>query len=90
VISSPAPSPAFPLESVVKNKNKKLPPAYVAETKDTRFAGTFEVLVPVPGRNKPHRAASQFETQHAAEGWLHSDEGKETVAEILRDAEKNG
>jgi len=32
---------------------------------------TFEVLVPVPGRNKPHRAASQFPSKHAAEGWLH-------------------
>jgi hypothetical protein len=69
-------------------KNKKLPPAYVAETKDARHAGTFEVLVPVPGRNKPHRAASQFASKHAAEGWLHSEEGKETVAEIVRDAEK--
>lgn len=70
-------------------KDKKLPPAYVEETKDTRFAGTFEVLVPVPGRNKPHRAASQFPTKHAAEGWLHSEEGKDSVAEILRDADKN-
>lgn len=70
-------------------KNKKLSPAYVAETKDTRFAGTFEVLVPLPGRNKPHRAASQFPTQQAAEGWLHSDEGKDSIAEILEDAEKN-
>ena len=70
-------------------KNKKLPPAYVAETKDTRFAGTFEVLVPVPNRNKPHRAAGNFPSQHAAEGWLHSDEGKDMVAEILRDAEKS-
>jgi len=70
-------------------KNKKLPPAYVAETKDTRFAGTFEVLVPVPNRNKPHRAAGNFASQHAAEGWLHSEEGKEMVADILRDAEKN-
>ena len=69
-------------------KNKKLPPAYVAETKDMRHAGTFEVLVPVPGRNKPHRAASQFPSQHAAEGWLHSEEGKETIADILREAEK--
>jgi hypothetical protein len=69
-------------------KNKKLPPAYVAETKDTRHAGTFEVLVPVPGRNKPHRAASQFPSKHAAEGWLHSEEGKETVADIVREAEK--
>ena len=73
----------------MKNKNKKLPPAYVAETKDARFAGTFEVLVPVPGRNKPHRAASQFPTQQAAEGWMHSDEGKDSIAEILEDAEKN-
>jgi len=70
-------------------KNKKLPPAYVAETKDTRFAGTFEVLVPVPNRNKPHRAAGNFPSKHAAEGWLHSEDGKEKVAEILDDAEKN-
>jgi hypothetical protein len=70
-------------------KNKKLPPAYVAETKDARHAGTFEVLVPVPGRNKPHRAASQFPSMHAAEGWLHSEEGKERVAEILKDAARN-
>ena len=73
----------------MKNKNKKLPSAYVAETKDSRFAGTFEVLVPVPGRNKPHRAASQFPTQQAAEGWLHSDEGKDAVTEILEDAAKS-
>ncbi len=70
-------------------KQRGLPSAYTAETKDTRFAGTFEVLVPVPGRNKPQRAAGNFPTQHAAEGWLHSDEGKDMVAEILRDAEKN-
>jgi hypothetical protein len=68
---------------------KKPPPAYVAETKDTRFAGTFEVLVPVPGRNKPHRAAGNFPSQHAAEGWLHSDEGRDMVAEILEAAAKN-
>jgi len=70
-------------------KNKKLPPPYVAETKDTRFAGTFEVLVPVLGRNKPHRAAGNFPSQHAAEGWLHSDEGRDMVAEILEAAAKN-
>ncbi|HWA04658.1 MAG TPA: hypothetical protein VG819_14150 [Rhizomicrobium sp.] len=68
-------------------KNKKLPPPYVAESKDQRVAGTFEVLVPVPGRNKPHRAAANFPSKHAAEGWLHSDEGKEKIAEILEDAE---
>ena len=69
-------------------KNKKLPPAYVAETRDTRFAGTFEVLVPVPNRNKPQRAAGNFASQHAAEGWLHSDEGKEAVAEIMAGVSK--
>jgi hypothetical protein len=69
----------------VKKKNQ-LPPPFVTETKDARFAGTFEVLVPVPNRVKPHRAASNFASAHAAEGWLHSEEGKETVAEILREA----
>ena len=70
-------------------KNKKLPPPYVTETRDQRFAGTFEVLVPVPGRNKPHRAAGNFASQHAAEGWLHSEDGKDKIAEILEDAEKS-
>ena len=64
-------------------KNKKLPPPYVSETKDARFSGTFEVLVPVPDRNKPHRVASQFPTKQAAEGWLHSDEGKDAIAQVL-------
>ena len=59
-----------------------------AETKDARFAGTFEVLVPVPARNKPHRVPLQFPTQQAAEGWMHSPEGKDTIAEILADAQK--
>ena len=68
---------------------KKPQPAYVAETKDTRFAGTFEVLVPVPGRNKPSRAAGNFPSQQAAEGWLHSDEGKDMVTEILDAAAKD-
>ncbi len=71
-------------------KQKTLPTAYAALTKDTRLAGTYEVLVPVPGRVKPHRVPLQFPTQQAAEGWLHSDEGKETVAEILSDAAKQG
>jgi hypothetical protein len=70
-------------------KQRGLPSAYATETKDTRFAGTFEVLVPVPGRNKPHRAAGNFATMQAAEGWLHSDEGKDMIVNILRDAEKN-
>jgi hypothetical protein len=67
----------------MRNKKFKLPPAYVAETKDVRFAGTFEVLVPVPERNKPHKVPLQFSSQNEAEAWLHSAEGKETVADIL-------
>ena len=64
----------------------KLAPPFVAETKDARFAGTFEVLVPLPERNKPARVPRQFPTAAAAEGWLHSADGKDTVAEILEDA----
>ena len=67
----------------MKNKKLKLPPPYAAETKDTRFAGTFEVLVPVEGRNKPHKVPHQFKSLNEAEAWLHSADGKETVAGIL-------
>ncbi len=67
----------------MKNKKPKLPPPYAAETKDARFAGTFEVLVPVPERNKPHKVPLQFQSLNEAQAWLHSAEGKETVAEIL-------
>ena len=67
----------------MKNKKNKLPPAYAAETKDVRLAGTFEVLVPVPDRNKPHKVPLQFGSLNEAEAWLHSAEGKETVAGIL-------
>lgn len=70
-----------------KRKNQLAPP-YAAETKDARFAGTFEVLVPVPARNKPHRVPLQFPTMQAAEGWMHSPEGKDTIAEILEEARK--
>ncbi len=72
----------------MKNKQPKLAPPYAAETKDARLAGTFEVLVPVPERNKPQRVPLQFATLNEAEAWLHSAEGKETVAEILEDARK--
>jgi hypothetical protein len=72
----------------MKKKDRGLPPPYAAETKDVRLAGTFEVLVPVPERNKPHRVPLQFPTQMAAENWIHSPEGKEAVAEILADALK--
>jgi hypothetical protein len=70
-----------------KRKNQLAPP-FAAETKDVRFAGTFEVLVPVPERNKPQRVPLQFATMQAAEGWMHSAEGKDTIAEILADARK--
>lgn len=64
-------------------KKYQKPQAFAAETKDQRFAGTFEVLVPVPDRVKPHRIAGQFPTMQAAEGWLHSDEGQEAIADLL-------
>ena len=64
-------------------KNKFIKPkAYAEPTKDTRFEGTFEVLVPVEGRVKPHRVPQQFSTQKAAEDWIHSPEGVETIGEL--------
>ena len=68
-----------------KRKNRLQPP-YAAETKDVRFAGTFEVLVPIEGRNKPAKVPLQFPTLSAAEGWMHSPEGKDQIAEILEAA----
>jgi hypothetical protein len=67
-------------------KKKGLPPAYAEATKDMRFAGTFEVFVPVPERVKPQRVALQFDSQAAAESWIHSPEGEDKIAEILREA----
>ena len=64
-------------------KKKELPRPYAALTKDTRFAGTYEVLVPVPGRVKPHRIPLQFETLQQAEAWIHSPEGKEAIEALL-------
>ena len=72
----------------MKNKKPKLAPPFAAETKDSRLAGTFEVLVPVPERNKPHRVPLQFPSLAAAEGWMHSAEGKDQIAQILEDAAK--
>jgi hypothetical protein len=71
-----------------KRKNQLAPP-YAIETKDVRFAGTFEVLVPVPERNKPQKVPLQFPTMSAAEGWMHSPEGKDMIADILEEAKKN-
>ena len=71
----------------MKNKKPKLAPPYAAETKDARFAGTFEVLVPVEGRVRPHKVPLQFPPLAAAEGWMHSPEGKEQIAEILEGSE---
>ena len=70
----------------MKNKKPQLPPPYAAETKDVRFAGTFEVLVPVPERNKPQKVPLQFASLKEAEAWMHSAEGKDTIAEILSEA----
>jgi hypothetical protein len=70
----------------MKKKKPSLPPPYTAETKDQRMAGTWEVLVPVEGRNKHQRVPRSFDSQQAAEAWLHSAEGKEAVAEILESA----
>jgi hypothetical protein len=64
------------------------PQAYAVPTKDQRFAGTFEVLVPVPDRVKPHKLAGQFPTKQAAEGWLHSDEGQDAIAELFAKPQK--
>ncbi|MFN0025407.1 MAG: hypothetical protein ACKVS5_16065 [Parvularculaceae bacterium] len=69
-------------------KKKGPPPAYVEATKDQRFAGTFEVLVPAPNRVRPQRVPMQFTSAAAAETWLYSPEGEAAIAEILREAAK--
>jgi hypothetical protein len=65
-------------------KKKGLPPPYAQLTKDARYEGTFEVLVPVPERVRPHRVALQFDSQAAAESWIHSPDGEDAIAEILK------
>jgi hypothetical protein len=70
-------------------KNKKgLPSPYSALTKDARYAGTYEVFVPVPERVKAHRVPLQFESQSQAEAWIHSPEGEDAIALIIKDATK--
>ena len=65
-------------------KNKKLPGPHAALTKDARFEGTYEVFVPVPDRVKAHRVPRQFESLAAAESWIHSPEGEDAIAAILK------
>ena len=64
-------------------KKKELPVPYAALTKDARFAGSYEVFVPTPGRARPHRVPLQFATQENAESWIHSPEGRETIEELI-------
>jgi hypothetical protein len=71
------------MSAMAMKKNKKLPGPFAALTKDARFEGTFEVFVPVEGRSKPHRVPLQFDSQSAAESWIHSPEGEDAIALIL-------
>jgi hypothetical protein len=70
------------LKGPAMSKFKK-PQAFASETKDHRFAGSFEVLLPIPDRVKPLKLASQFKTQHEAETWIHSDEGQTAIEDAL-------
>jgi hypothetical protein len=72
----------------MRKKKHELPQPFAAETKDVRFAGTFEVLIPVEGRNKPLRVPKQFETLQSAEAWLHSPDGKDMIEELVEGEEK--
>ncbi len=67
-------------------KKKGPPPAFAEATKDARFAGTFEVFVPVEGRVRPHRVPQQFASLAAAESWIYGPEGVDKIAEIRREA----
>lgn len=67
----------------MRNKKPVLPPPFAAPTKDMRYEGTYEVLVPAPDRARPHRVPMQFETQAQAETWIHSEEGKELIEGLL-------
>lgn len=65
-------------------KNKYTAPrALVVPTKDTRALGTFEVHVPVPNRVKPYVIPMRFETQQAAESFIHSPDGADMIDEAL-------
>jgi hypothetical protein len=70
----------------MKKRKSGPPPPYAQPTRDTRFEGTFEVMVPVAGRVRPHRVALTFETLGAAESWIHSPDGEDAIAAILKEA----
>jgi antibiotic biosynthesis monooxygenase (ABM) superfamily enzyme len=67
----------------MKKNKRTLPAPFAALTKDARFAGTYEVLVPVEGRVRPHRVPLQFATLETAQAWIHSPEGKDAIQEIV-------
>jgi len=67
----------------MKKNKKTLPAPFAALTKDARFAGTYEVLVPIEGRVRPQRVPLQFESLERAQAWIHSPEGKEAILEIV-------
>lgn len=73
----------------MKKKKYEKPRAIVAPTKDTRAAGTFEVLVPVPNRVKPYAIPLRFPTEHAAESWIHSPEGIDMIDETIAKFSEN-
>jgi len=64
-------------------KKKGPPPPYASETKDQRFAGTFEVLVPIAGRTRPLRAAQNFASLKEAEDWIHSPDGSQAIEDLI-------
>jgi hypothetical protein len=72
----------------MKKKKVELPRPYTAPTKDTRFADTYEVLVPALGRAKPYRVPLQFETREEAETWIHSPDGDEMIKKLLSSSGK--
>ena len=65
-------------------KKYALPAPFAELTKDARFAGTYEVFVPVEGRARPHRVPLQFPTQEKAEDWIHSPEGRDEIDAIRK------
>ena len=42
--------------------------------------------MPVEGRVRPLRAAQQFASLKAAEDWIHSPEGAETIEKMIAEA----